>query len=205
MSRGHTNIGDDMMWEKFVSGDASCFETLFKKYYRNLYGYGLKLCNNPELVEDSIQELFEKIWQNRKELTHIRSPNVYLTVSLRRKLLKKLQRDKEKEKRLERETKSRIAITFGIEELIIRDESKKQQKEALLKALNQLSPRQKEVIYLRFYNGMSNSEIEQVLSINRQSVRNHTYRAMETLRTLLDDEVKKIIIFLVTGFLFLLG
>ena len=91
---------------------------------------------------------------------------------------------------------------FAREEIIIKDEVKFQQKEELQQALNQLSGRQREVIFLHFYNGMSYGEIEQILSINRQSVRNYIYRGMETLRSLLDTEVMKLVVSFFVTFLF---
>jgi len=193
------SVSIEDLWDCFVSGDNSCFCKLYKFCYEGLYGYGLKLYNHPELVEDCIQELFISIWERRRELSHITSPNVYLYVSLRRKLLK-LKKKQKKNKREESRTASEIH--FGIEELIIRDESKKEQREKLQKVLNQLPNRQKEVIYLHFYNGMSYGEIEEILSINRQSVRNLMYRTMETLRTVLDTEVMRLVILVMTTVLF---
>lgn len=189
------------VWDKFVSGDISCFRKLFMRYYKGMYGYGLKLCNDSGLVEDGIQELFESIWERRGELNHITSPNVYLYVSLRRNILK----ERRKQNMMEGMTVDKIenfSISFGAEKLIIKDESKKQHKKNLINALNQLSNQQKEVIYLHFYNGMSYSEIEDILSINRQSVRNHMYKAMETLRTVLTADVMRLVISLMVAFLF---
>jgi DNA-directed RNA polymerase specialized sigma24 family protein len=50
---------------------------------------------------------------------------------------------------------------------------------------------------------MSYGEIEEMLSISRQSVRNHMYRAMQTLRTVLDLDVMRLVIALMLSFLFL--
>ncbi|MDZ7720789.1 MAG: hypothetical protein U5K72_18365 [Balneolaceae bacterium] len=50
---------------------------------------------------------------------------------------------------------------------------------------------------------MSYGEIEEILSINRQSVRNHMYRAMETLRTVLDIDVMRLVITILIAVLFL--
>lgn len=201
-NRGRKHNADQPVdvWNKFVSGNTICFEKVFTRYYKQMYGYGLKLCNQPELVEDCIQELFQTIWERRKELTHIDSPNVYLFVSLRRSILRQLKQQDKFKDRLDTVDES-TAIRFGMEEIIIRDESKREQQKALHEALNQLSSRQKEVLYLHFYNGMSYGEIEQILSINRQSVRNYMYRAMETLRTILDTEVMKLVISLMLSFL----
>lgn len=192
-----TNQGNDSSlskeeaWQKFVKGEEAAFEHLFKNYYQSMFGYGNKLCNHPERVRDCIQELFEDIWERRDNLAHIESPKVYLFVSLRRKILK---RDKSSQQSArELEEGDDVLIHFGREDLIIQNEIKIQRKEELKEALNQLSNRQKEVVYLHYYNGMSYGEIEQILSINRQSVRNHIYRAMETLRSLLDSEILKLV------------
>lgn len=188
------------IWEQFIYDGDNCFKAVFDHYYKPMYGYGIKLCDRPELVKDCIQELFRDIWERRDQLTHIESPNVYLFVSLRRKILKRIKAYRKTDQDLE-EANDSAFIQFDKEELIIRDEVKFQQRKKLKHALNQLSNRQREVIYLHYYNGMSYGEIEQILSINRQSVRNHIYRAMETLRSLLDTEIMKLVVSLLLSFL----
>lgn len=171
-------------WGKFVEGNTRLFKKVFKKYYPKLFGYGLKLSNNSKEVEDCIQELFENIWKRRSELDHIESPNVYLFVSLRRKLLKRTKKS-ERHRQKFNYLKHKDRIEFSKEDLIIKNENLKEQKKELAQALNQLSDRQKEILFLYFYNGLSYREIEEILSINRQSIRNHIYRAMKVLRTFL--------------------
>lgn len=182
-------------WEKFAAGDSTYFKEVFIEYYPNLYRYGVKLCNRPQFVKDNIQELFEKIWKMRNNLEHIESPYYYLSATMRRQIFKKLAREKDRKHKFENHQENQPSIVFGIEEAIIRGESVKEQKEELIKALNQLPVKQREVIYLKFYQGMSYGEIAKILSINRQSVRNHVYRAMEIMRTLLREEVMRIIHF----------
>ena len=185
------NRGTDV-WGRFVSGEHSCFEEIFRKYYRTMYAYGLKMCHRPNLVEDCIQDLFQNIWERRFDLDHIYSARVYLFVSLRRKILNRL-RLRNRDQVHNDDILQKQRFTFGIEEIIIRDESEKQQKEALHSALNRLSKRQREVIYLYFYNGMSYREIEHILSINRQSVYNLVHRAIVSLRAHLDVNATELV------------
>lgn len=189
-------------WDQFVSGDYDCFCRLFKEYYQGLYGYGLKMCGDSELVKDAIQNLFISVWERRADLTHITSPNVYLYVSLRRNILRAKKR-KSRLKDISEYGNHEFDIHFGVDELIIINESRDEQKANLQEALNHLSNKQKEVIYLHYFNGMSYGEIEEILSINRQSVRNHMYRAMEILRTVLDIDVMRLVISLLIALLFL--
>jgi RNA polymerase sigma factor (sigma-70 family) len=57
-----------------------------------------------------------------------------------------------------------------------------EQQEHLQHALNRLSPRQKEVVYLKFYENMSYHEITELTSLNYQSVRNYIHQAIQALR-----------------------
>lgn len=189
-------------WEEFVNGDQDCFCRLFKEYYEGLYGYGLKLNNDPDLVKDSIQNLFVTIWERRENLRHITSPNIYLFVSLRNNILR-IKKHQTRIKEITDEVQDEFDIQFGAEELMMKKELRKEQKHKLQEALNHLSNKQKEVLYLHYFNGMSYGEIEEILSINRQSVRNHMYRAMETLRSVLDIDVMRLVISLLIALLFL--
>lgn len=168
------------IWEDFVSGNFPCFRNLFKVYYNDLYGYGCKISNDSSLVEDCIQDLFESVWRRREDLGHIISPNVYLYVSLRRNILAALK--KKKNLKDIYESVENLNIHYGIEEIIIKRENNKEQKNKLKSAFNQLTNQQKKVINLHFYNGMSYSDIEEILSINRQSARNHMCQGLNTLR-----------------------
>ena len=192
--------GDELQyWHRISQGDIETYEYVFKSYYSDLYGYGLKLCGRPELVKDVIQELFVMIWERRGQLDTIYSLKVYLMVSLRRQILKTLYRERREIEILNNQNDV-PEIHFTAEEIIIRDESLEERRKELQDALNSLPPRQKEVIYLRFYNGMSYEEIEEILSINYQSIRNHVHRAIKNLREILQENMPKIVALSLLGF-----
>ena len=52
----------------------------------------------------------------------------------------------------------------------------------LAKMINNLSPRQRELIYLRYYNDLSPQEIADMLEISYRAVVNTLYKAMVKLR-----------------------
>lgn len=181
------------IWENFIHGNSSSFKPLFESYFDEMFGYGLKLCDKPSVVKDCIQEIFKTVWERRKDLDHIHSPNVYLFVSLRREILRSIRKENKLRGDMS-EIDEDYFLGFGMEEIIITDEVKYHNKKELQNALNQLTPRQKEVIFLHYYNGMSYEEITQIMSISRQSVRNCMYRGMETMRALLNNKIMKLVI-----------
>ena len=68
----------------------------------------------------------------------------------------------------------------------------------LAEAINQLPPRQKETIYLKFYKNLSNSEVAEIMQISYQSVGNNIQKAVHKLKNLLESDADSIILLLQT-------
>lgn len=176
-----TSIDTGKLWEAFLDGNATAYGKIFTFYYDDLYGYGLTFCHQHELVKDCIQNVFVEIGQRRKSLAHVESVKAYLIVCLRHMLLKKLEKQRRHNK-LKDEQELQDSFQFSPEDIIIHDEISHEKQQALKQAIQSLPARQKEVLFLRYFSGMSYKEIEEILSINYQSVRNCVYRATKQLR-----------------------
>lgn len=183
--------GEGQLWQSFKKGSLGAYEQLFNLFYQDLYGYGLKLCSRPELVRDSIQTLFVTIWERKEHLGKVRSVKAYLLASLRRKILKELRKERNINEFLSYQESFAAPVQMSIEESMIRNELAESQKQALLEAFKYLPERQKEILFLKYYNGMSYKEMEEILSINYQSIRNHIHRALQKLRARLKDDISK--------------
>lgn len=59
--------------------------------------------------------------------------------------------------------------------------------DAMLRALHQLSDKQREVLILRYYSDLSEADIADALEISRGAVKTHAHRGLAKLRTLLDE------------------
>lgn len=59
--------------------------------------------------------------------------------------------------------------------------------ESMLRALQQLSDKQREVLILRYYSDLSEAEIADTLEISRGAVKTHAHRGLARLRTLVDE------------------
>lgn len=74
-------------------------------------------------------------------------------------------------------------VEFSVEEQFIEDEAVGQRAEQLKKLLNTLPARQKEVVYLRFFQELSRDEIAGVMAITPQTVSNLLQLAFKQLRS----------------------
>lgn len=152
-------------------------------FYPTLYNYGTKLTRDYTLVEDCIQDLFLDLWRRRMYLGETEHVKFYLLKSLRRKVYAER---KSKDKWLLQDWEHTDMIEFNgefsVESIIIESESAEINIKKLRQVLGGLSKRQREAIYLKFYQEMDNEQISKMMSINYQSVRNLVHTAIKALQ-----------------------
>jgi len=185
---------------KLKGGNKKSLRTLFLRYYDSLFSYGLTVTSKEEVIEDCLQDLFYQLWDQRDNLSHVKKVKGYLWVSFRRRLMKKLKKRNHK-------NRSAVSLTNGmkkgisVEKAFITDEQTTYIHKKLAQICAELTQREREVLFLKYYEGMSYSEIEQILDLEYQTVRNYMYRAIERLRKIFDREGIKIALFLSLAFL----
>jgi RNA polymerase sigma factor (sigma-70 family) len=77
-------------------------------------------------------------------------------------------------------------VIFSVESDYIKKETSSVQNQKLTDALNLLTPRQKEVIYLRYFQELEYAEIAGIMEITVKGVYKLTARGLETLRQILN-------------------
>jgi len=181
-------LNDEHLWKKLKEGDRQAFEILFRRYHQDLYRYATKFCRDREMAEDQIQNLFLKIWVRKESLGDVVAVKTYLWTSLRRELITSMKR---KEKRIyqQNEVYGNAKFSLSVEEFIINNEHADIRKKQLAKAVDSLTSKQKEILYLRFYEGMSYQEIEDIMEINYQVARNYLYQSIQKLRENVNLEI----------------
>lgn len=176
------SLSDVELWNSFLRGDKEAISELFVRYHPDLYRYGLKINHNEEAVHDGIQELFLRLWNKREYLSHAKSVKKYLIVSLRRILLDQLKKYDAREKR-ENEFLSLSKSNYAnAEEEIIEYETEDERKRILQEAVSSLTMRQKEILFLKYYEGFENKEISEIMGITYQRVRNLLHETIEKLK-----------------------
>ncbi len=172
---------DSELWIKLKENNPNALNSLFYRFYNDLYFYGKKLSTDDNHVIDTIQDIFANLWENRNKLSNVVYVKAYLFKIFRNKLLKtsnknivhSLLTDNNK---LEKE------FIISHEDIIVEHETKTKTRRIITTLLEDLTDKQREIIYLKFYCNLSNSEISRSLSIETQSVCNMLNRTFTTLR-----------------------
>jgi|ERR1035437_9453890 RNA polymerase sigma factor (sigma-70 family) len=163
------------------------YTSVFKFHFDTLYNYGKKMTNDSELVKDCIQELFFRIWKNKVDLTSISYIKSYLLKGLRRQILNVLELKYNHVDKVELE--DNFLIEFSHEDYLIQLQNEDGLRNKVINALNQLSKKQRESIYLRYFEELEYSEIAEVMNINLQSVKNNVHRGLDALREIISVSI----------------
>ena len=172
---------DTEIWAKFKNGDDEALSLIYARISKRLYLYGLKITSNQSIIEDSIQDLFCDLINNRRNLGDVDNIHFYLIKSFKRKMQRLLQREM-KYNWKENEEEYVFEITYSIEHDIIRDESSDQKIISLQKAIQLLTPRQKEAVYLKFTEDLKYEEIAEMMNMSIESCRNLIYKSIKSLK-----------------------
>ncbi len=174
-------VADQILWSQIKSGDVDSFELIMKRHYNELYKYGTRILADPDAVKDALQSIFSKVWQKRKTLNDVENVRAYLMTSIRREILKQVSRSK-----IHRNTEEsgfQNQFEFSVENTIIEAETILTRRKDLFKAINNLTPNQREIIYLKFYRNLEVDEIAEILAIKNQSVYNLLSASIKSLKT----------------------
>jgi len=170
------------IWLSFKQGNEEAFTELMELYYPSMLNYGLRFQKDRELVKDCIQDLFLELWKGRNSIGDVRAPKIYLLISLRRKLLREMGRLKWFREAPEVSDDYNFEVQFAIETYLINTEIQHEDLKKLKRCLGQLTKRQREAIYLRFFHELSYEEIAETMEINRHSAVNLVYEAIRFIK-----------------------
>lgn len=170
------------LWVRFKSGDPEAFSEIYNTYADVLYNYGFHISDRQDLIEDAIQDLFVVLWQSRTNLSDTTSIKYYLFRSLRRHIVKLMQKDGRFESFDNASFPEILSAIPSIELQIISEENDEKLWKELKIALMDLNPRQLEAIRLHFYEGFDLRTVAAIMDMKEQSVRNLLHRSFHKLR-----------------------
>jgi RNA polymerase sigma factor (sigma-70 family) len=174
---------NDGLWKSFTRGDKEALTLIFEAYFNELYSYGLTLTRSSEIVEDSMQDMFFRLWKNRNNLGEINQIKCYLVKALRHHIFDNL-RWKNRFVSCDNPPENPFEIEFTYEDFLISEQLNQEKREKLIGILNKLTHSQREAIYLRYFKGYDFQQIADIMSIHVQSVRNAIHRGLLSMREL---------------------
>lgn len=180
------SLSDSQQWLAMKSGDPMALEILYKAYSGSLYNYGSKFTVDKDLIKECIQELFVNLWTRRDFISNPSDVKNYLFKSFRLSVFKKTALVGKNDEYLETEN-YQFSVTLNIEDDLIAGEKNDQLKKRLERTISLLTDRQKEAIFLKFYENLSYEESAEVMGITVKA----TYKLMARSLGYLRDNLSK--------------
>lgn len=172
------NILLNTPWKNIAEGQRDAYSKVYLLLYTRFYNYGLKFTPDETVVEDAIQEVLLSIWVDRRQLAAIANPEAYFFSSFRNNLFRKL-------KALSKQLPAEMIepeLEFARDAILIDQEIHHELRARLQKALDSLTARQREAIFLRFYEGLSYEDVAEALGITTKATYKIVARALLELK-----------------------
>jgi len=168
---------DLIVWNSFKTGNRKAYEILLNRYYTALFKYVSRFTKNHEQAEDCIQESFIYLWEHRDALGTPESVKFYLFKTIRNNVFLYLKKNAQPVPvplwpEEEPDTESQII------DLETRDYNQKK----LTHLLAGVPDRQREALYLKYFEELSVEQIASTMGVNRQTASNFLHRGLNCLR-----------------------
>ena len=198
MQKNNKYIAVDKHWKMFLESknEYDAFSFINNFYVNDLLSYGVSLGFDEDTCRDAVHDIFCKILVDKKKLLNVNNLTSYLFRAVRNYLFNIQKKNCKISDSFFENIPFSTEVTT-LESLINREDTEKL-KQTVENLLNELTPRQREVIYLRYMQEMDYDEIALLMNINYNSARRLVYRSIDHLRSINKDPEKPLLVILVT-------
>lgn len=182
------------LWDLIKLADQEAFAYIFTANSGEMYNYGQKITSDRDLIEDVIQDVFVHLWEIKSTLSIHSSIRFYLFSAFRRALIHKLKGSKKHD--VLEDYHSSVAWQDSFQEILIENQISLESSRKISSALENLSIRQKEAIYLRYIQDLSYEDISELMGIQVPSLYNLVQKGLKSMKQFLSssDFTAKIVI-----------
>lgn len=172
-------------YRRYLCGDEEAFADIVKEYFDHLVFFIQRYVKDLAAAEDIAMDVFAWLIVHKNRYNFSVSLKTYLFMLGRSRALDYIKRQGKLQTAEISEADEIAAPGPSPEEMLLEDE----RKQTIHKALAGLSEEMRVVVHLRYFEDLSAEEVAKVLKKNRKQVYNLLYRAKNTLRTVLKEEV----------------
>ena len=186
---------DKLLVNRLIKDNKAAFEQLFRKYHEQVYYFALRYMKTKEDAEEVVQEIFIRIWENRKSIDPAQSFGNYLFTICRNFMFNQNRKKINEQAYIEYVKNYLLQINFKTEDDIVFSD--------LLQWLNEqiemLPPQQKQIYRLSRNENMTHKQIADKMHISVKTVETHIRLALKTIRKSLDHELVCLFLLLAIG------
>ncbi|MBO9596063.1 MAG: RNA polymerase sigma-70 factor [Niabella sp.] len=170
-----------LLFRQISEGQKNAFNQLFYRYYEQMVRFALQYVKQPEPAEELVSSVFVNIWQKRARLNEVRTPEVYLFVSVKNAALNYLRQS------AKLRTSVHVPEQTG-EHTGSAADTEYRELETIVHAAVERLPAQRQLIFkLIREEGLKAREVAAILSVSVRTVENQLYKAVKSLAAAISD------------------
>ncbi|MBN2523797.1 MAG: RNA polymerase sigma-70 factor [Bacteroidales bacterium] len=172
------NTDSKFLINRLKKGEEAAYELLFKEYYQLLTVFANKYLNDIENAKEIVQDLFVHLYEKRDHLDINSSLKSYLFRSTHNRCINYINAQKIRNKYADHVKQ----IDTGKENSLENEVNKTELEHALYKAIDDLPPKCQIIFKMNRFEGLSNSEIANKLSLSKRTIETQISKALKILR-----------------------
>ena len=166
---------------RVANGDAVALNELYDRYGKIIYSFAYRLTRDTTLSEECVQDVFVTLWRRAADFDPTRAKlTTWLFVVARNRAIE-LGRQKNRRPELRDDLEPVGSAPDPADLVAVTDESQR-----VAEAMAELPEDQLAVLRLSYFDGLSHSEISEVIGIPLGTVKGRMRLALERLRSLSD-------------------
>ncbi|WP_136464765.1 RNA polymerase sigma factor [Flagellimonas onchidii] len=178
--------------QSLKKGNEDAYVYLVNTYHENLYGYVLSLCNDHELTQDIVQNVFIKTWEFRKKLNPKYPIKSFLIKTAYNEFINQYWKNTSIK---ELESEFHTSINNIVEET---EDTIRQLIGYVKQEIQNLPPKCKKIFLLSKQDGLTNHEIAEHLNLSKRTVETQISKAYKIIRERIGEKAN-LILFLLFG------
>lgn len=180
---------DEQLCQSMAEGQSWALGILYDRYASLVYRLALKILANPQEAEDLTQEIFLKLWRSGSYNPSRGSLSSFLTTLTRSRAIDRLRARGTSLKLIQRWSQMMLSEETSYS-TPFESASLSQRSHYVRKALAQLPEKQRQVLELAYYEGLSQSEISARLDIPLGTIKTWSRQGLLNLRKNLRDFIE---------------
>jgi len=173
---------DGELIQRAATGDRDAFEDLYRRYARPVFGLALRRLGDRGRAEDAVQETFASIWRSAGSYRPERGPGApWLYAVARNAIVDRVRAPHEPPMEAQDAPASDLGPSGRAEQSWVAWR--------VHRALEDLPERERDVIVLAYWSGLSQSEVAEFMGIPLGTVKTRTRAALGHLAGLLEGEL----------------
>ncbi|MFC0189756.1 RNA polymerase sigma factor [Fictibacillus aquaticus] len=171
-------ISDFELYERIQKDDREALELLYERYEKLLYSFAFKILQQKELSEDAVQEVFIKIWRNKRTYSKEKGKFSSWMLTVTRNACIDLLRKRSKTETELSDENLQIPASENVEKTV----EWREEREQLQSAISTLSEEQKKMVELFYFKGESQQKISESCGVPLGTVKGRIRLALQHLR-----------------------